>query len=256
MKRVVAIACLLALVGTILFLVQRPAQSPPTAALVVLPLPYKMPAQKVSLFERWVPNRPSWSWLWHLKDTVVGRRKVCDFGATVVDFGASAEAFLADHPLPAPAFTGTNGLRIWLLSEQQMSALGRDLRQKPGPEVLFLPRIVTADGMQASLFTGGTYPIAGSPTPVGLKMELLSHARPTGTDVTTIVSMEEVLTNRNNMAAGSLDPSAFNIQTNFEAAARLQLAKGSGAFLLGGPPPSSNQKRIGILLSVNMRKPK
>jgi hypothetical protein len=255
-KRLVAIACLVILIGASLFLVLRPAQPAPVAPVIVMPLPYRIPPQKVSLFERWAPRQPSWNWLWRVKETVVGRRKVCDLGATVVDFAGTGEAFLINHPLPAPAFTDAKGLRIWLLSEEEMSALGRNLRQQPGSEILYIPRIMTADGMQASLFAGGTFPIRGSQTPVGLAIDFLPRVRPNGTDVTTIMSLTEAITNQASTTAGSPPVGAVCVQTNFEAVARIQIPKGSGVFLLEGPPTGTNQKRIGVVLSVSTQKPK
>ena len=256
MKRLLAIASFLVLLGAILFLVLRPAQPAPVAPVVVLPLPYRIPPQKVSLFDRHVPRGTSWAWLWRVKDTIAGRRKVCDLGATIVDFASTADSFLAKYPLPTPAFTGTNGLRIWLLNEQEMSGLSRHLRQKPSPEILYIPRIITGAGMQASLFSGGTFPIGGTSTTVGLGIDFLPLARPTGIDVTTIISLTEVITNPASTTADSPLAGTLGIQTNFEAAARLQIPDGSGAFLLEGPPGAANQKRIGVVLSVNMQKPK
>jgi len=250
MKRLVAIACLILLLGASLSLVLRPAPAAPVAPVIVLPLPYSIPPEKLSLFERWVPQWASWAWLWRLKETITGRRKSCDMRATVVDFAGTGEAFLTNHPLPTPAFTGTNGLRIWLLSEAEARALGRDLRQKPGPEISYMAGIITGDGGQARLTAGSTFPIMGRSVNVGLAIDLLPHLRPTVTDITTIISLTEAITNQASTTAGPPPASIQNIQTNFEVAARLQIPKGSGVFLLQGEPAAAHQKRIGVLLAV------
>ena len=140
MKRLVAIACVILLLGASLLLMLRRSEPVPVAPVIVMPLPYTIPRQKVSLFDRWVPRRASWGWLWRLKETLLGRPKVCDLTATVVDFAGSGESFLTSHPLPTPAFTDANGLRIWLLSQTELSTLNRSLRQEPGPEILYIDR--------------------------------------------------------------------------------------------------------------------
>jgi hypothetical protein len=256
MKRLVAVALLIILSGALLFLVVRPAQPAPVAPVIVMPLPYSIPRQKVSLFDLWVPRQRSWNWLWHMKDTIVGRPRVCDLRATVVDFSGSGESFLTNHPLPAPAFTDAKRLRIWLLSDDEMRALGRDLRQESGTEVLFMPGITTADGMQAQLSAGNTVPIMGVPTMAGLVINFLAHVRPIATDVTTIISLTEAITNQPSTTAGSAPAGVLGVQTDFALAARLQIPKGSGVFLLQGEPAAANQKRIGVLLAVTTSPPK
>lgn len=229
----------------------RRSEPAPVAPVIVMPLPYTIPRQKVSLFDRWVPRRASWSWLWRLKETIVGRPKICDLKATVVDFAASGESFLTSHPLPPPAFADANGLKIWLLSQSDINTLNRNLRQEPGPEILYIPRITTAYGGQAQLRAGSTFPIRGFPVTVGLSIDFFPRLRPNSTDVTAIISLTEVITNQATRAADSTAAGTVDLQTDFKVASRIQVPKGFGAFLLQGPPSAASQKRIGVVLSVN-----
>jgi hypothetical protein len=169
----------------------------------------------------------------------------------VVDFAGSGESFLASHPLPPPAFADANGLKIWLLSQSEINTLNRNLRQEPGPEILYMPRIITADGMQAQLTAGSTFPIRGFPVPVGLSIDFFPRLRPNGMDMTSIISLTEVITNQVSRAAEAPATGALDIQTDFKVVCRMQVPKGLGAFLLQGPPAAANQKRIGVVLSVN-----
>jgi hypothetical protein len=256
MKRLVAVVCTILLLAGGIFLALRPAQPVPLAPVVVMPLPYSIPRQKVSLFDRWVPRQLSWAWLWRLKETVVGRPKVCDLTATVIDFTRSGEAFLTALPLPKPEFADTTGLSIWLFTEAELSALRPRLRQTPGAEVLHSPRLTTANGMRARLMSGNTIPIQGVPASVGVSVDFLPRLRPEATDITTIITLSEAITNRPGTTAGSSLTGATCVQTNFAVAARIQVPKAGGVFLLEGPSAAANQKRIGVLLSVNSPKPK
>ena len=256
MKRLVAVTVLLVLLGGILYLALRPATPPPLAPVTVMALPYRIPPEKASLFDVLIPRRRSWGWVWWLKQTVLGRPKTCDFGATVVKFEGSGERFLASHPLPPPAFADTNGLRIWLLRPDEMNALSNDLRHQSPAEILYMPRIVTCDRMQATLTSGATYTINGVLTPVGLTIDFLPRVRRSTNDVTTVISLTEAVTNQPGASAASSAAGALAVQTAFEVAARLQIPNGSGAFLLQDPPVGEKSKRIGVLLSVNTSKPK
>ena len=256
MKRLLAIACLLVLSGLVLFLVLRRSEPPPAASVVVMPLPYSIPRQKVSLFDRWVPRQSAWKWLWAVKDGIVGRPSQFDLRATIVDFAGAGEAFLTNHPLPAPAYTATNGFRIWLLSADQERALAGDLRQKQGPEILSMPSISTAAGRQASLMATTRVMVRGSPTQVGLTIDLLPRVRRDVSDITTIIYLTEAITNRTSGKVGSPASQDVSIRTKFAVAARLQVPKGSGVFLLDGEPAAPDQERIGVLFAIQTSKSK
>jgi hypothetical protein len=256
MKRLIVIVCVVILLGAGLCLLLRPARPAPLAPVIVMPLPYSIPRQKVSMFDRWVPRQASWAWVWRVKETLVGRPRICNLRATFVDCTGSGESLLTNVSLAKPQFTHASGLRIWLLSEDVLGALNRDLRQAAGTEVLASPRIITASGMQASLCVGGTFPIKGVLTPVGLTMDFLPQVRPDATDITAVVELTEAITNQAGATATSSLTNSMSIRTNLAVAARIQLPKGTGVFLLDGPPAAADGKRVGVLLSISTQKPK
>jgi hypothetical protein len=240
MKRPVIVVSVIVVVGAGLFLALRPSQPPSLPPVMVMPLPYSIPPPKLSAFDRWIPRKPSSNWAWRLKQTFMGRPKVCTLLATVVDCTGAVQWSLTNQPLPTPAFSDTNGLRIWLLGEAELGALDRRLRQAPGTEVLYVPRITTANGMQARLASLSVVGVAGTSAQVGLTMDFLPHVCRSTNDVTAVISHTEV-----NYGAGKT-----GILTNMAVAARVQVPEGFGVFLLEGPPAAPGKKRLGVLLSV------
>jgi hypothetical protein len=254
MKRLVAVSLILIVSGAILFLAMRRPEPPPLAPVTVMPLPYRIPRQKASLFEVLVPQRPSWGWLWKLKETIAGRPKVFDLRGTIIKFEGPRASSLTDHLPPAPAFT-TNGLSIWLLNKTECDDFNRNLGNQPGfTMVMGSPAITTADGMQATVTVGATYSIKGVPSTVGLSMDFLPRARGTLNDIITIMNLTETVTNGAAAAAGSTADGEVSVQTDLDVAARLQMPSGSGAFVLQDSPAATQSRRVGVLLSVSRSK--
>jgi hypothetical protein len=254
MKRRLLFSLLLILSGAMLFLALRPAERAPIARVIVMPLPYSIPRQKVSLFDRWMPRQASWNWLWHLRDTIAGRPSAFNLRTTVLDFAGPGEAFLTNHPLPAPTYTGEKGLKIWLLSGAEQRALESNLSRNGGPEILSTPGISTVSGGQACLMSTESLHINGVPTTGGLVIDLLPNVHSKATDLTTLISLTEVVRDPLSASGGSPGPETVSVRTNFAAAMRLQVPKGSGVFVLQGKPATPNGKHIGLLLSINTSK--
>ncbi|HVM49074.1 MAG TPA: hypothetical protein VMU04_13670 [Candidatus Acidoferrum sp.] len=251
MKRLLFAACLLIVLGLGLFLALPPARPAPPPPVIVMQMPYSIPRQKLSLFDQYVPRRRSWAWVWRLKETVLGRSKTCQVGATVVDCSGAGESFWAKQSLPTPAFTNPSGLRIWFLPEQNLAALTRAFQRTPGAGVLYQPRIITGDGHPARLMSGGMITGQGVQlAPAGLLLDILPRMGSGRTELTTIIRVSEALTNRTPTTAMSPSPADIQVQTNFEVAAQLQVPKGTGVFLLAGPPAEASRPRIGVALSV------
>ena len=242
MKRIILFACLIFLMVMGLLLARHPAPPAPTAPVVLLPMPYSMPPQRVSLFQAWVPRGASWAWLWRLKERIQGRPNTFDVAATLVDFTGSAGSVLTNHPLASPQFSNTAGLGIWLLDNAELAALRDDVRKTSSADILSVGRIITADRMEARLMSGNTVMVDGFPTSVGLAMDLMPHGHRDTTDLTTVLTYSEARTTEAN---------AVWVQTNLAVAVRLQMKKGTGVFLLAGAPAAENHKRIGVILSVN-----
>ena len=256
MKRLIILSCLLIVVVVGFSLALLPSPPAPPASVIVMPLPYSIPRQRISLFDAWVPRNPSWAWLWRLKEQIQGRRKTFDLATTIIDFTSAGDSFLTNFPAAKPAFTNTNGLKIWLMGDPELTALRGGLKRVPGADVLSAGRITTADGMEAQLFSGNTISINGSPGNVGMAINLLPHVRRDSTDLTTIITFSETITNQPGATLDSSQTSTISIQTDFAVAARIQIPKATGVFLLDTGSGAPNHKRIGVILSVNPPPPK
>src|SRR5438045_6948170 len=66
------ISLVLIAIGAALIVTHHPPPLP--APVILLPLPYKIPPQKVPIPDRWIPR--SWGWMWTLKERVLVRAKV------------------------------------------------------------------------------------------------------------------------------------------------------------------------------------
>ena len=209
---------------------------------------YRIPPLKLTLFERWTPRTPAWGWLWRMRERIWGRAKVIDFGARLMDLTGSSESLPTSLPLANPAFTGTNGLRAWLIPEAELAKLRHDLEEEAAPDLLYSPRITTADGMEARLFSGTTIPVDGLQREVGLSLDVLSRVTAQGTDLITVLALSELGTNK----TGGMSDGAVSIQTNLALAARFQVPKGSGLFLLEETPGRERRKRLAVIVSVKV----
>jgi hypothetical protein len=250
--RFLHLVVLLAFIGAMLFLLARPGPTDtPPAPLVVMDPSYKIPRQKVSLFDRWVPMRPGWGWLWRLKETIVGRRKIITLEGAVWDLSGISESALSGLCPAQPDFSGTNGLKAWLLSNTGLVELRARLKQTPGCDLLFLPRIMTGEGGQAGMHSGpsiGSIPAGGA----GLDIDLVSRLRQTNIDLISIVSLSALVTNAVGNDAVSPLPARISVQTNFTAASRAQFPNGGGVFFLDSSPAGPGQKRVGVILSASV----
>jgi len=250
MKRLITLSCFIIVLVVGYLLVLCPAPPAPPAPVIVMPLPYRIPPQKLSLFDTWVPQKPGWAWLWRLKSLIVGLQKHIHITATFIDLTNSGESFLTNAALAKPQFTNTNGLRVWLLGDKELTALRRNLERTPGTDLLTSAGITTASGMEARLFSGNTIPINGFPTSVGLSVDLLPRARRDATDVTTIITFSEAVTNQPGATPGPSQTGAVSMQTNLAVAARIQVPKAMGVFLLDAGSGAPHPKRIGVILSI------
>src|SRR5439155_8413433 len=116
-RAILMLVCLLGLgVGLLLL---RPESRPP-APVVLLPLPYKAPV-RVPMPDRWIP--PSWGWLWRLKESILGKRKVISLDIAGFDLEDRSEAFLSALSLRPPDCADTNGIKVWLIGEAEFAGL-------------------------------------------------------------------------------------------------------------------------------------
>jgi hypothetical protein len=134
--------------GLGLFLLLRPSPPLPVLTPVAL-LTNGFPAYKPTLFERYVPLNRGWAWLWKLRGLVVGTPRPINLSVTILSCSDLP-------PLPAgpPEYAGTNGLRVWFVSDADLVALRNQLLQMPGAQIIAQPRISTSSGVECALQIG------------------------------------------------------------------------------------------------------
>ena len=246
------------------FLALRPAPPAPTAPVVIMPQLYTIPPQKLSLFNAWVPQTASWAWLWRLKEQLVGRPKAITLTTTFIHFTASGTSFITNLSLPKPQFTNANGLAVWFLPDLELTRLlegfkqhsGTHLKRYPGTDIVASPRITTADGLQARLFSGTPMPINGLQASVGESVDLLARVRAESTDLTVILKSTQAITNQPSAIPGSPLLCPVSIQTNLAIAARFQLPNTTGVFLVDTGSSPAEYKRTGVILTVTTPPPR
>jgi len=225
----------------------RPESRGPAVAI----LPNGIPAQKPSLFERLVPF--SWGWLWRLKDSIFKRETIL-LETVVIDGRYLSKGTLADLSLGNPVFTDTNGLKVWIASDSKLNeALNGFAFAPSGPtSILFRPRIQTADGVQAQLYAGSA---AVFSIPSGVSVGVLPRIRRDFTDLSTTITLTETVMNP---PAATQQLNAANIvsqRTNFAFSARIQLPRGTGAFVLAAENENKNEQRLCIIITARVPAP-
>jgi len=258
-RQVILILSLLGLggIGIAAFRSQKPVV-PIEPSIQFLPGAAGIPSRVATAFERWVPM--SWSWLWRLRDSIRGPLPGILIDAKVIDCSKIPEQSLMDLIRPS-ALAQTNGMRGWILDNASLETLGRKLEE--AGQVITRPRVQTSHEIQSTLSVGSASPIIPG-TQVGFTLELFPLIQRDGTDLITIFTDTEMVTNRT--ALGRLDNSAMSaaatnatlgitIRTNLAAGARWRFLDGTGLFLLC--PPSSNQtRRVGVVVSATVTRSK
>jgi hypothetical protein len=252
-RRVLLVALPLIVVAAMLFLLVRQAPSEPAPPpVLVLDSAYKIPPQKGSLFERMVPMRPGWGWLWRMRDRIAGPRKAVNLEGGLWDLSGASETALSGLCPGKPDAAETNGLKIWLLGNEELKGLRQQLKQTPGSDLLYLPRIMTSDGRQSRMMSGSSTVIGGLTGNVGLAIDLLPRTHESYIDLTAIVTLTGLVTNMSAATPDSPGKDMISVQTNFAAAARMQVTNGGGVFLLDTAPVRPHQKRIGVIISAGV----
>ncbi len=242
----ICVALILASLG--LVFIFRP--SPPVPA-VVMPLPDGIPAQKPTLLERSIP--PTWGWAWRLKELVFGRIKPITLKAAIIDCGGLSNSVSPVFLLREPQFANTSGLQVWILSEDELDAVCRGLEQTPGNEILARPRVVTGDGIECRLYVGTTLSIDGTQRAVGLNADFLPRLRRDSTDLFVVITHIAAVTNQATATTGLPIAQSVSIRTNVAVAARTQIPKGNGAFLLNEDRGVTNGSRVAVTISASYR---
>jgi hypothetical protein len=222
-------------------------RSPPLAPVIVVSQPYQLPAHQPSLFNRLVPIQPSWAWLWRLKQAVVRPAKVnVECRVTAFPNGPDLRSALVLNP---PDFTATNGVQVWLLGDGELKRLRSACESIPGAEFPFAPRISTADGIEASLFSGSTLVLNCATNETGLMFNCFPRVYRDRTIRSTVVRLSETVTNEPAATAGA---PVVSLRTNLALAARVQIPRNGGVFLLDAAPGEAARRRMGVIISAKV----
>jgi len=216
----------------------------PAAPVILFKTPYTMPAQKVGLLDRVMPLGPSWRWLWNLRYTIFGKTRAIDLNILIVDvkgLDLSAIDSLAKSDLAT-----ADGLRVSRIKEADFKKV-QLLINKP-EQILSSPRATTGNQSQCSIYSGSSIVIDGTTQQFGVSADLLPVIRKDTIDLTAILHCSEPTTN---LAA------AISIRTNLDIAGRFQLSQDApGVFILTAPPRAADEKRLALLLTSKVLRPK
>ena len=217
--------------------------------------PYKIPSPKVGWLDRVMPQSMSYAWLWRLRYTLFGQAKNINLNSEFIDLTGS-DLTLLTNLLPTKAdFVGSDGLRVWRVRKADLPGLNRCLNEKP-ERIIDSPRVTMGDKAVCALHSGPYAVINGTLQPVGVTVNFLPYVGKDATDLTAVLCFSESLTNLS-IATGNFPYAGVaSIQTNFYLAGRFQLSRETaGIFVLPPATISTNQKRIGLLLTSNVIQP-
>jgi hypothetical protein len=208
-------------------------------AVMVVSAPHRLPTPNGPWLNRVVPY--SWGWFWRFKQAVFGSPRAVNLEAAIIRFPPNGVVTRSNLDLGEPTYVATNGIKLWVLAETDLNQVRRACLKVIGTEFLAQPRISTADAIGASLFAGEVLVLSGVTNSVGVSFDCYPRVHRGVTDLTTTLLVSEALTNG----------SSVTLQTNLELAARVQLQRGNGFFLLD-QSNGTNSKSIGVFVSAKV----
>jgi hypothetical protein len=206
-----------------------------------------MPLSLRDRIARHTPGGPGWRWLWRLEEAVFGRLKPVNIDAEVTSMTGLFQPSLSALSLGPPIFSGSNGLQVWLLPADKLKVLRAALRQTPGADSSFRPRISTADGIEAQLFQGQSILLNGTNTPVGCTFGCCARLYYDFTDLMAYLTLSELVTNEAR-SAQSPPLDVVTIRTNLDTRLRLQVPKGAGIFFFDQGFHGSASNHTGLII--------
>jgi hypothetical protein len=199
-------------------------------SFVVLPFQERTPSKLEVAVDR------GWSWIrYHL----FGFGRSVLLSATFLNLRNPSD--LSDLHLAQPQFSD-NGLQVWILESDAIRRLRQRLQELTSAQVVAQPRIQTASGIQGTLFVGQSVPVQGTNQEVGLTVKCLPRIRRDRIDLTSTLLFTELRPNRPD-----------SVWTNLALRSKIQLRKGSGAFLLNTNRTATNVQATGILFEATLR---
>lgn len=222
----------------------------PLPPILILPPSYAAPPQRMPLFTRLVPPTKTWAWLWRLREAVLGKTPGVQIDAKIFAIPEVQLPALSTLALPPATSPDWPGLKVWLLEQGQLASLQQGLKTTPGAQLLNSPRMITGDGIDASLFVGSTLVLNGATNEVGLSLTCLTRTHQDVTDLTAFATYLTTLTNHPPSLATNGLTEWISIRTNLNLKARFQIPKGKGVFLLQSPTEPTSTEGVALILST------
>jgi hypothetical protein len=115
-------------------------------------------------------------------------------------------------------------------------------------ELLNAPRLTTADGISASLFSGELIPFNGRTNQIGVEAAYFVRVHPERTDLFASALLTQAVTNRDRLPEGAMP--VVSILTNLDVAFRLQIPKSNGVFIIKAPigPATKDWPGFGLII--------
>jgi hypothetical protein len=221
------------------------SREPMPPAVVELKRPYSTPSGLRDWIGRWTPQNPGWTWAWQLEDLVFGRRTVVTLATRFFKVRDSDPQMIAALGLGLPQFSNARGVQLWLLPASQLGSLRKLLAQN-GMELLNAPRLTTADGISASLFSGELIPFNGITNQVGVEAAYFVRVHAERTDLFASALLTEAVTNSDQLPEGAMP--VVSILTNLDVAFRLQIPKSNGVFIIKAPIGPAIKDWFGLII--------
>jgi len=204
-----------------------------------------------------MPYSKAWAPLWQLRYALFGRKQNILIQSTIFNLTGSNSLKVLDCLPAKPDFAGSEGLRVWLLSEVELQMLRNGLKEAGDDHVLDSSRVSLGDETEAQLYSGNSITINGNLQKVGLYVDVLPRIHKKTTDLTTVVVYSEAVTNRLTSSVDVPPAGSVSIQTNFALAGRFQLPReNSAVFVLQSAPGLTNQRDMGLLITPQVMQPK
>jgi hypothetical protein len=230
-----------AVVGVALLVANRPAKP----SIEMFPMPAGWPNPKPTVLNQLARQTPMW--FWRLKQAVVGVPRRIDIDSIILEV---EDDEVATGSWPPLQFVSTNDLRAWVLGQEDLRAMRKELPARAGSQIVSRPRMSTAHGVQGILSTSENRVVEGQPVRANMMVDLAPHIGRDSTVLTTILSVSEA-------TASPLSQPNTTVLSNapflnrLEVALRLTIPHGSGVMILG-PSYGEPARRLAVILSPTL----